>query len=76
MKYLVLTLSIIISYFSVAQGDDCFNATSLGALPTPTPCSSGLNPGIGSPITQSGTTVGSTPGNPYVYMTDCGTGNS
>ncbi|MGB1730243.1 MAG: hypothetical protein ACPHF2_09605, partial [Crocinitomicaceae bacterium] len=74
MKYLVLALSIIISGFTIAQGDDCFNATSLGALPTPTPCSSGLNPGIGSAITQSGTTVGSTPGNPYVYMTDCGTG--
>ena len=74
MKYLVLTLSIIISYFSAAQGDDCFNATSLGALPTPNACTASPTAGIGSPISQSGTTVGSTPGNPYVYMTDCGTG--
>jgi len=49
-----------------AQGDECFSALDLGALPTPEPCGFSATPGIGLPITQNGTTTGYTPGNPYV----------
>ena len=63
------------SFGLFAQGDDCSNATDLGSLPTPASCT-GLGNGLGSVITTSGTSIGSTAGNPYVYMTDCGTGTT
>ncbi|MDG2152635.1 MAG: hypothetical protein P8K10_01740, partial [Crocinitomicaceae bacterium] len=74
MKYLILILCV--STFSLlrAQGDDCFNATDLGSIPTPNMCNGSPAAGMGDAININGTTIGSTPGNPYVYMTDCGTG--
>ena len=59
----------------LAQGDDCSNATDLGSLPTPASCT-GLGNGLGTAITTNGTSIGSTAGNPYVYMTDCGAGTA
>ena len=74
MKYLLLIVSLVVFNLFRAQGDDCFNATDLGALPSPNMCNGSPTAGIGAQINESGTTIGSTPGNPYVYMTDCGTG--
>ena len=36
----------------------------------------GLGNGLGAAVTTNGTSIGSTPGNPYVYMTDCGVGTT
>ena len=74
-NFFLLLFSLLIVVTNInAQGDECFNAVDLGALPTPEACLFSPTAGIGSPITQNGTTTGFTPGNPYVYMTDCGTG--
>ena len=72
---LLLLVFIFISAGLYGQGDNCSNATALGSLPTPASCT-GLGNGIGAVLSTNGTSVGSTPGNPYVYMTDCGTGTT
>ena len=78
MKFFFLLLfSLLIVVTNInAQGDDCFNAVDLGTLPTPEDCAFWPSPtaGFGLTITENGTTTGFTPGNPYVYMTDCGSG--
>ena len=71
----LLVVFIYTSSCLFAQGDDCSNATNLGSLPTPASCT-GLGNGLGVAITTNGTSIGSTPGNPYVYMTDCGSGTT
>ncbi|MEJ6637349.1 MAG: hypothetical protein QNL10_02845, partial [Crocinitomicaceae bacterium] len=78
MKNLTLICLLVISSFAFAQGDDCSNAEDLGTLPTPLSCFGG-NPadyGVGSSITETGSSIGSTAANPYVYMIDCGAGTT
>jgi gliding motility-associated-like protein len=65
--YLIFLISSLISISGYAQNDDCSNAQSLGTLPTPAGCPSGL----GAAVTVSGTIVGATPSNPYVYQNGC-----
>ena len=69
MKLFQFLLLVFITSYSglFAQGDDCSNATDLGSLPTPASCT-GLGNGLGAAITTNGTSIGSTPGNPYVYI--------
>jgi gliding motility-associated-like protein len=58
-----------VSTVALAQpaNDNCSGAQSIGTLPTPAGCPSGL----GTTTTVSGTLVGATPGNPYIYMPNC-----
>ncbi|MEX1001170.1 MAG: hypothetical protein WDZ35_03565, partial [Crocinitomicaceae bacterium] len=56
----------------VNGSDDCFGATSLGALDAPCACDGATI----TPTQISGTTIGATAENPYVSITACGgTGN-
>ena len=72
--FFISFLSVSVSF---SQGDDCFNAYDFGALPNPATCGNGPNQnGLGDPVIHSGTTVGSTPGNPYIYLADCAGGNT
>ncbi|MGV6861709.1 MAG: PKD domain-containing protein [Putridiphycobacter sp.] len=69
MKKLVLLFtSGLFTLFSFAQGDDCFNATHLGTLPTPPACGTGSQVATSS-INYNGTTVGATAENPYSSLT-------
>ncbi|MFN6037393.1 MAG: gliding motility-associated C-terminal domain-containing protein, partial [Bacteroidota bacterium] len=58
-----------------SQGNTCATAVSLGTLPTPAGCG-GAGGGLGAAVTQNGTNVGATAGNPYTYIADCGTGTA
>ena len=70
LSNIIRVLSLIISgNLALAQGDDCSTASPLGSLPTPGACVTGVQ--TGGQITPSGTTVGSTADNPYVYQTGC-----
>lgn len=64
MKKIFLLISIIASSLSFSQGDDCFNATSLGSTPNPPACGTGVQT-AGSSINYNGTTIGSVAENPY-----------
>jgi gliding motility-associated-like protein len=68
--YLVLFIACVTSYTLQAQpsNDNCTNATpiSVGNVP---PCGSGLQSSATTTVTGNITTA--TPGNPYVYQTNC-----
>ncbi|MFN6013671.1 MAG: hypothetical protein ACK47F_03160, partial [Flavobacteriales bacterium] len=71
---LAVALFSAISAFAQPTNNECSGATSLGTLPTPGACVSGLQNGV--PVTfNNQTTVGATAGNPYVYQTGCSGGN-
>ena len=69
IKSLLITSLLVFGNIVSAQGDECTSATNLGSLPTPGPCVNGIQ--SGGSITQSGTTVGATAANPYVYQIGC-----
>ena len=77
MKSILLSLFVISSSLLLAQpaNDECAGATSLGTLPTPGACISGLQ--NGAPVTLNNqSTVGATAASPYIYQTGCqGGGN-
>ena len=77
MKSILLSLFIISSSILRAQpaNDECAGAISLGTLPTPGACISGLQ--NGTPVTLNNqSTVGATAASPYIYQTGCqGGGN-
>jgi len=54
----IITLTAALAF---AQGDDCLNATDIGALPSPIACPDGS----GTTFTYNGTTNGATAENPY-----------
>jgi len=63
------------SAFAQPANDNCAGAISLGTLPTPGACVSGLQNGTATTL-NSQTTVGATSSNPYIYQTQCqGGGN-
>lgn len=63
------------SAFAQPANDNCSGAISLGTLPTPGACVSGLQNGTATTL-NSQTTVGATAASPYVYQTQCqGGGN-
>ncbi|MFN5785889.1 MAG: hypothetical protein ACK457_07950, partial [Flavobacteriia bacterium] len=71
---LAVALFSAIPAFAQPTNNECSGATSLGTLPTPGACVSGLQNGV--PVTfNNQTTVGATAGNPYVYQTGCSGGN-
>lgn len=71
MKYLFLTLTSILLCASVfSQGDDCSNATDLGALPAPANCL-GANTGQGTDVVNNFSNVGAIAEFPYVSILDC-----
>ncbi|MFN7012909.1 MAG: beta strand repeat-containing protein, partial [Bacteroidia bacterium] len=73
----LLVLFLITSSLAFAQpaNDNCNNATSLGALPTPGACISGNQDG--APITLNNqSTVGATGANPYPSLTGCASGGN
>ena len=73
-----LLFTAFISFFSgekniLAQpvNDNCNTATSLGTLPAPATCPSG----VGTSVSRTGTLVAATPANPYIFQNGCsGTG--
>jgi gliding motility-associated-like protein len=69
--YSVLFLFFSLACFSQPANDACTTATSLGSLPTPAACPSG----VGAVTSIAGTLNGATPGNPYVFQNSC-TGSS
>ncbi len=80
MKKLLLVAFLFASFCSFAQpaNNNCSGAISFGTLPTPNGCGgppSG-NPGIGAPVTLSGTNVGATGPTPYTYLVGCQTGGN
>ncbi|MEY4604109.1 MAG: hypothetical protein RIT43_1401 [Bacteroidota bacterium] len=67
---MTLFLSLSILSFAQPANDDCSGATSIGSLPTPGACISGIQ--NGSVVSLTGqTTVGATAPNPYIYQTAC-----
>jgi gliding motility-associated-like protein len=75
IKSFFLTASLVVlSFFSLAQNDECSGATNLGTLPTPGSCVSGLQNGAATTLSNQ-TTVGATAAAPYIYQTSC-TGGS
>lgn len=72
MKKLILILLAILGLlsqkaFAQPANDNCATATSLGTLPVPAACPSG----VGTAVTQAGTLVGATPASPYIYQNGC-----
>jgi hypothetical protein len=69
-------ISLCIGFSSFAQpaNDGCATATSLGTLPTPGACISGLQNGAVTTLNTQ-TTVAATAASPYVYQTGCSGGN-
>ena len=77
MARFLFFISFLMASVSFSQGDDCANAYDFGALPNPANCGNSPNQdGIGDAVIHSGTTVGSTPGNPYIYLPGCSGGNT
>lgn len=70
----VLFLFLPIALFAQPANDECAGAISLGTLPTPGACVSGLQNGAATTL-NSQTTVAATAANPYIYQTAC-TGGS
>jgi len=62
------------SLFAQPANDECTGAISLGTLPTPGACVSGLQNGAATTL-NSQTTVAATAANPYVYQTACSGGS-
>lgn len=75
MKKITTFLFLVSLFYSYSQGDNCATAFNLGTLPTPAGCAGG-GTGGGVPATHNGTNVGSTSGNPYISLIDCGTGTA
>lgn len=74
MKKLLLifiSLIVLVNFKLYAQpaNNNCSNAQSLGSLPTPGTCTSGLQ--NGTPVTVAGTTIGATATNPAVSILNC-----
>lgn len=70
LKILLLALFLgIITEKAFAQpaNDNCTGAQSLGTLPAPAACPSG----VGNTVTVAGTLVAATPANPYIYQNGC-----
>ena len=67
-----LSLWIFTPVFLLAQpaNDECSGAISLGTLPTPGACISGLQNGAATTLNNQ-STVGATAANPYIYQTGC-----
>ncbi len=66
-RIITIVALIFSGNFVSAQGDLCSTATPIGSLPSPGACSGGLQDG--AVVSTSGTTVGSTADNPYIYQT-------
>lgn len=58
--------------FAQPANDECSTAQSLGTLPVPAACPSGL----GAAVTVSGTNINATAPSPYTYLLGCGTGGN
>lgn len=71
----ILAFSLVASAQAPAN-DDCSTATNLGTLPTPNSCTAATNPGMGTSVSTSGTTVGATSAFPYTYQPSCISGGS
>jgi len=71
--HLIIILCFLTSFvFAQPANDNCSGAQNLGNLPTPAACPSG----IGTSVNITGTTIGSTPTNPYNYLLGCQTGGN
>jgi gliding motility-associated-like protein len=76
-KFFQLAIAVLSALSAYAQpaNDGCAGAISLGTLPTPGACTSGLQNGAPTTLNNQ-TTVGATAASPYVYQTQCtGGGN-
>jgi gliding motility-associated-like protein len=70
----LIIICIPFSLFAQPANDECAGAISLGTLPTPGTCTSGLQNGTATTL-NSQTTVAATAGNPYIYQTACNGGS-
>ena len=69
---LLFIISFVTSFSQVPSNDNPCNATSLGTLPAPPACATGVTIANGNPITLNNqSTVGATGANPYTYLTGC-----
>lgn len=66
---LVLVSFFYANCFAQPSNDGCSGAINLGSLPTPGACVSGLQNGAATTVT--GTTVGATADNPFIYQSGC-----
>jgi large repetitive protein len=68
-KLLITAFSLFACFAAFAQpaNNNCNTAQSLGTLPTPAPCPSG----VGATVSVAGTNVGATGANPYTYLLGC-----
>ena len=74
-KLILMTTFLFISFLSYSQvpaNDNCSGAQSLGTLPTPAGCPSG----IGTSVNVSGTTINATAPLPYTTLLGCQTGGN
>lgn len=71
---LFLSLSVFTPDLCFAQpaNDNCNTAQSLGTLPAPAACPSG----VGTAVTVSGTNINATAPSPYTYLLGCATGGN
>ncbi|MEW5675980.1 PKD-like domain-containing protein [Flavobacterium enshiense] len=76
-KFCLSLLFAIVSTLAWAQpaNDNCNSATSIGSLPTPGVCASGIQDGAAVTLNNQ-TTVGATGANPYTYLTGCSGGGN
>jgi hypothetical protein len=70
--FFIAIVQILASDLIAQGGNTCATATALGTLPSPAACPSG----IGTAVTNNGTTVGATAAIPYTYILDCGSGTT
>jgi hypothetical protein len=71
----IFALLIHVTLFGQAVNDDCNTAINLGTLPSPGVCSGGLQDGLPLNATTGETTIGSTPENPYISISNCSGGS-
>jgi len=71
---LVVVLGTAFSALAQPSNDNCSGAISLGTLPTPGACTSGLQNGAPTTLNNQ-TTVAATASAPYVYQTGCSGGS-
>ena len=70
---IIISLAGTINVFAQPANDGPCGATSMGTLPAPGACVSGVQ--NGAPVTLNNqTTVGATGATPYVYQTGCSGG--
>ena len=76
-KFFQLAIAVLSPLIAYAQpaNNECAGAISLGTLPTPGACISGLQNGSATTLSNQ-TTVGATAASPYVYQTACTGGGS